>query len=145
MPFPEGWPPKPATGVKSLRIRITGSGTADFADNAYLWIDQVAASNPFTPLPIVEPGGGVSKPGYTGPHNVDTPPVGSGVDSDGNKGSIWSSHIAIEATGGALEFSFDGTTIHGIVPDGQRYEFSDRYEAGICVRGASATFVIEAW
>lgn len=142
MAFPvRGWPPPPATAIKSLRVRIAGSGTASFSDNAYLWIDVVGA-NPYTPLPVVEPGSST-------PVNVATPPVGSGDNgSDGSAGpypAIWASHISIEATGGDVEFSFDGTNIHGKVLAGQRREFSDRYEAGIAVRGAAATFVIEAW
>lgn len=144
MAFPVGWPPAPATGVKSLRVRIVGSGTADFADNAYLWIDQLSA-NPYTPLPIVRPGDDLGKPGNTAPHVLATPPIGTGTSTDGDKGAIWSSRIAIAATGGALEFSFDGTNIHGIVPAGERYIYDNRFESGICVQGASATFVIEAW
>jgi hypothetical protein len=46
-----------------------------------------------------------------------------------------------------LEFSFDGTNVHGIVLAGQSADFSNRREAAIAVRGVggNTTFVIEAW
>jgi hypothetical protein len=142
MPFPvRGWPPAPSTGTKSIRVRIAGSGTASFADNAYLFVDVVGA-NPFTPLPVVQPGSST-------PVNLGLPPNGTGdngsAGSDGPYPAIWCSNLAIEAAGGNLEFSFDGTNIHGIVLAGERRVYNFRYESGIAVRGASATFVVEAW
>lgn len=149
MPFPtRGWPPPAATGLRSFRVYLTGTATADFEDNAFLFID-VTGANTINPLPVVEPGEDVSDPSYSGPHDVGSPPWGTGDNgsegSAGEKPAIWSSHIAISATGGAVEFSFDGVNVHGSVPSGERYEFSDRYEAGISVRGAGSDYTIEAW
>jgi len=39
MPFPLGWPPRPATSVRSLRFYVTGTATANFRDNAFLFRD----------------------------------------------------------------------------------------------------------
>ena len=37
MALPAGWPPRTASGQKSLRVYLTGSGTANFDDNAFLF------------------------------------------------------------------------------------------------------------
>jgi hypothetical protein len=61
---------------------------------------------------------------------------------------IWSTSILIDNTGAHdLEFSFDGTNVHGIVLAGASKTYLDRCEAGIAVRGVggSTTYVIEAW
>jgi hypothetical protein len=57
----------------------------------------------------------------------------------------WSGTIQIRATGAALEFSFDGINVHGLVPSGSTHIYRHRYEGGIAVRGTGATFYIEAW
>jgi hypothetical protein len=58
---------------------------------------------------------------------------------------IWSTAIRISNTGAAaLEFSFDGTNVHGSVPAGEIREYTSRIEAGVAVRGLT-DFEIEAW
>ncbi len=37
MVFPLGWPPRPATQRRSIRFFATGTGTANFSDNAFLF------------------------------------------------------------------------------------------------------------
>jgi hypothetical protein len=62
------------------------------------------------------------------------------------KEMVWASNIRIvNAGGGDLEISFDGVNVQGLVPSGEIYEYNERYEAGIAVRGNGVTFVIEAW
>lgn len=55
MPFPTGWPPRPATTNRSIRFYVAGTLTADYADNAYLFIDG-ANANTFVPIPYVRAG-----------------------------------------------------------------------------------------
>ena len=71
MAFPsEGWPPRPPSGTRSIRFYATGTGTANFSDNAFLFIDGTNA-NPFVPLPVVPPGS-------TAPVALGSFPVGTG-------------------------------------------------------------------
>lgn len=56
----------------------------------------------------------------------------------------WSYSIRITVTGGDLEFSFDGTNVHGKVLSGQSCVYEKRHEGGIAVRG-TGTFYVEAW
>lgn len=156
MPFPQGWPPRPSSGRASLRFFREGTATNAFDANAYLFSDGTAA-NPFTPLPVV-------KPGSSDPVHIGVNPQGTGTSAndaapDTHKAAgrpqavpkemIWAQMIAIANTGaGTLEFSFDGTNIHGRVESGERRIFRMRYEAGVSVRGEAAdtpTFEIEAW
>ena len=58
--------------------------------------------------------------------------------------TVWCKSIRIEASGGDIDFSFDGTTVHGTVADGTSKVYWDRTEAGVAVKGAG-TFYIEAW
>lgn len=152
MPLPEGFPLRPPSSGRSARVYIrSGALTADFADNAWVF-SQVAGADPRVAPPVVEPGsqqlveiGTLTNPGPAtgslrrsppGPENARDPvpmlyPRTIVVSNDG---------------GGLLEFSFDGTTVHGRVPAGQRYEYKDRHEGGIAVRGAGVTAcTIEAW
>jgi len=39
MPFPAGWPPRPASSRRSLRFYATGTASANFEDNAFLFRD----------------------------------------------------------------------------------------------------------
>jgi len=57
----------------------------------------------------------------------------------------WSYHLRIVVTGGDLEFSFDGTNVHGKVlgATGEGL-YQKRHEGGIAVRG-TGTFYVEAW
>jgi len=57
----------------------------------------------------------------------------------------WSGSIRVRALGAAVEISFDGTNVHGYIPSGEEGTYWDRYEGGIAVRGAGATFHVEAW
>lgn len=57
----------------------------------------------------------------------------------------WSYSICVRAVGGNLEISFDGTTVHGFILSGTEKIYEKRHEGGISVRGAGATFHIEAW
>lgn len=149
MPFPANWPPRAPSGVRSIRFYVTGTATANFNDNAWLFADDVGANN-YTPLPEV-------KPGSTAAVVVPPSPWGAGApkgNPDPAAGPIlaqppamlWCRGIRIvNAGGGTLEFSFDGTNIHGVIPANTTQEYFDRFEAGICVRGASAVFHVEAW
>lgn len=56
----------------------------------------------------------------------------------------WSKGIRIQASGGNISFSFDGTNDHGYVADGDVATYSDRYEGGIAIKG-TGTFTLEAW
>jgi len=56
----------------------------------------------------------------------------------------WSYTIQITATTANIEFSFDGTNVHGIVLAGKTNQYQKRHEGGIAVRG-SGTFYVEAW
>jgi hypothetical protein len=147
MPFPTGWPPRTPSGIKNIRFFVEDTATANFNDQAYLFADQ-AAANPYTPLPFVRPGEGVSKPGYTGPHVVPTNPAGTGqLDKDAPHPMIWSEHILVVNLDLVidLEISFDGSTVHAVIPANSERKFSDRREAGIAIRGNGADFRIEAW
>lgn len=44
MPFPSGWPPRPATNNRTGRFYVAGTGTANYADNAFLFADANVAS-----------------------------------------------------------------------------------------------------
>ena len=57
----------------------------------------------------------------------------------------WSYSIQIRAIGGDLQFSFDGTTVHGFVLAGTQATYEKRHEGGISVRGAGVTYHVEAW
>lgn len=106
MAFPTGWPPPIASGMYSLRFAETGTTTANFSDNAFLFV-----------LP------------------------------DGSGNQAWSQGLRIVATTADIEFSFDGSTVHGKVPAGNEYFYFDRHEGGIAIRGAggNGAFELEAW
>lgn len=132
MPFPASWPPRPASGRPSIRFYATGTATADFADNAFMFIDG-AGANPFTPLPEV-----------TGGSTVVPRNAGTGVSSDGTLAQLWAQTIRVVSSGD-VEISFDGTNVHGkILTAGGDVIYRNRFESGIAIRGAG-TFTIEAW
>lgn len=152
MAFPTGWPPRrPRSSRRSLRFYVTDTATANFADKAYLFIDDTDA-NPYTPLPYVAPGSST-------PVELGSQPLGTGeAPEDANlsqtdpvkqalpKAAVWSSNIRISNDGVAdLEFSFDGTNVHGRVKMNETVVYRDRIESGIAVRGAGAVYRIEAW
>lgn len=169
MPVPTGWPPSPPSGIaRSIRFYLPGLvATANFNANAYLFFDSDALTS--LPLPYVRPGsitpvhlGGVSYsppdvygPGFGGggqlaqdvapPEHANSPYT----QQASPKPMLFARAIFIRNRGvGALEFSFDGVVVHGVVPDGETLEMRDRYESGIAVRGAGVatpTFELEAW
>lgn len=57
----------------------------------------------------------------------------------------WSGMIRVRAVSADLQISFDGTNVHGFIPSGSEALYENRYEGGIAVRGAGATFHVEAW
>jgi len=142
MPFPTSWPPRRSSGTKSLRFYTTGTATALFADNGYMFAEQLTA-NPHVSLPVVLPGSIAQ---------VDVPnEAGSGLASPTSAGAsgpvaqIWSGNIRISATTADLEFSFDGVTVQGLVKSGESVIYRQRFESGIAVRGVGSVFRIEAW
>ena len=174
MPFVTGFPARQPSGQTSIRVYISDTTAgADFTDtgNSFVFIDQPGA-NPYTPLPVVQPGDDVSKRGVDASAKRVIPPnpAGTGenylthdnslpvVDSGGrgtghltqpsDKAYIWSDAIRIENTGAnPLEISFNGTDVHGIVAAGEVKEYYSRREAAIAVRGptGNTSFIIEAW
>ncbi len=55
MAFPSGWPPRRASGHRSIRFYKAGTLTANYEDNAYLFVDG-ATANTFTPIPYLKAG-----------------------------------------------------------------------------------------
>jgi len=162
MPFPVFWPPRPASGRRSIRFYVEAVCTNAFGDNAWLFIDDVGA-NTLDPLPYVPPGstapvavGDINRPGSpmggrqipqdAAPPEHENPPA---TQQQANYPQIWSGAIRIYNEGaGDLEYSFDGTNVHGYIAANQSEIFPNRYEAGICVRGvggSTPTVHIEAW
>lgn len=157
MAFPVGWPPRPASGLRSIRFYQRGLATANFTDKAFLFADQATADT-YTRTPVLRSGdettvvhvGDSTKGGSpmgAGPGTVSQPPV-PGTD-DSTHPSLWSRTILVQNLGGAdLEISFDGVNVHGLIPVAAvpaAVMYRERYEAGIAIRGAGATFVITAW
>ena len=153
MALPTGWPPRVASGFRSIRVYIAGTTTALFSDHAYLF-SQIPNANTFTPLPVVPPGGErvnvvvPLNPWGSGTSATSSDPILNGAAATPNTPMIWSHTITIYNTGSAdIELSFDGTNVHGYVVAGTFQTYSDRMESGIAVRGAggTGTFKIEAW
>jgi hypothetical protein len=160
MAFPKGWPPSPASGLRSIRFYISGTTTGDFADNAFLF-SQGTAANTFKPTPFVPPGGEkvLAKVGTL--TDGGGSPMGGGMDAhDANIAAvpseqavpetmIWAHTLRISNDGAAdIQFSFDGTTVHGVVKADEKIIYPHRYEAGVAVRNQAAgaiAFRIEAW
>lgn len=158
MAFPVGWPPRPASGVHSIRFFISGTGTANFSDNAWLFSDLPGA-NPFVPLPYVEAGQETDV--KIGDLTGGGSPMGTGQDArDANilapageqavpHSMIWAQTIRIinDTPGGVpIEFSFDGVNVHGAVTNEEGpVIYRARFEAGISVRGNGLDFRVEAW
>jgi hypothetical protein len=165
MAFPVGWPPRPATNVRSLRFYQTGTATGNFSDTAYLFSGQAAAIT-MAPTPYVPAGGegaanvvaigttsqsGVPEGGGQNPHDsLLDPRIGTVVPGPPTP-MFWCKGLRITNTHASvnLEFSFDGTHVHGFIAFGTNFYYYDRYEAGIAIRGAGGagapTFIIEAW
>lgn len=144
MAFPVGWPPRSASGRRSIRFFVSGTSTANFSDNAWLFFDT-AAANPFTPTPVIHHGDERTVA------VVDSPMGGGATFVEEVHPMIWSSTIRVcndAAVGGeALEFSFDGVNVHGRILATEEFVFRNMHEAGISVRGVTGTpaFRIFAW
>jgi hypothetical protein len=148
MALPPGWPPRPAASGRSIRFFVEGTATAAFADSAYLFASG-AGANTFTPTPVVEAGDDSTKYPAPAATVLPTGAFGGGTN-DGTiiVPQIWSFQILIRLmTGTRLEWSFDGTNVHGalLTGDDSNVVIMERREAGIAVRGAGATFIVEAW
>jgi len=163
MAFPTGWPPRPASSLRSIRFFVRGTSTAVFDGHAYLFGDQ-ASANTFKPTPYVRPGstdpvhdgtleaggspmGGRQIPEDAAPRTHDDSP---NTQEASPHPMLWSQGIRITSvSGGDIEFSFDGTNVHGRVKDGTTEIYYDRHEAGIAVRAAGGVgtpvFEVEAW
>lgn len=159
MAFPTNWPPRVHTVLPSLRFVVSGTATANFSDNAYMFKDGGAGTaNPFTPLPVVKTSQQTTIGAQVEPTNVPTviiSPVGTGtndvspVDNSIPKPMAWSMGIRITTSGtGGVDVSFDGTNVHDIVPASTTVTYNRCHEAGISIRGTSGatpTFIVRAW
>lgn len=145
MAFPAAWPPRVPSGIRSIRFFVAGTATNNFADNAFMFIDGGAGSaNTFTPSPPVTTG---STTNPLTPTGTGSQGVASQLTAP-DRPMIWSGNIRIcNDSTGDLQFSFDGTNIHGVIKAAEVFMYRNRYEAGICVRGVGGTptFRIEAW
>jgi hypothetical protein len=147
--------------VRSIRFYKAGTATANWSDNAFLFIDGLAA-NPFLPTPVVPYGS--SGPGVSaavGNQSIPGSPMGAGTalvppgEGPGTKPLIWANTLHIYNDGSNdLEFTFSAiddagstnTQVHGVVKAGKDSIYRQRYEAGIAVRSVGGTtFRIEAW
>lgn len=143
MAFPTSWPPRVSSGVRSIRFYATDTATAAFSGKAYMFAEQ-ASANPYTSLPVIAPGSNTSVvvPNISGSGLATPVPV---TGAEGPVAQIWSGNLKISVTVADLEFSFDGTSVHGLVKAGETVIYRQRYESGIAVRGLGAVFQIEAW
>ena len=159
MAFPAGWPPRVATGIRSIRVYVTGTATATYADNAYLF-SQVTSANTFGATPHVPSGQESAAPGWAATA-LPAPPMGGGADTPWSANPdpklnppvptqptpmIWAKAIKITNLDmtNTLLFSFDGTHDQGQVLANSTFWYFDRYEAGIAFKG-NGNFVLEAW
>jgi hypothetical protein len=165
--FPaSGWPPRPASSSRSIRFFKTGTTTANWSDNAFLFIDTVGA-NTYIPTPVLAPGSlavvAVGVRNSVGVAGAAGSPMGAGQSSldvlPGETGQmkalIWSNSIRVCNDGaGVVEFSFaapdDGSTlVHGSLKAGEQVIYRQRIEAGIALRFPSGSsggvYRVEAW
>ena len=144
MAFPDGWNTDPtvgplgprATDTRSIHAFFSGITTADFADNAKLWIDCPGA-NPFkiTPVPNVD--------GHNLPYPA--PPLGP-------RAVIWSNNVWAKNDGlTTVEVSFTGgaTEVSWVLLAGESMTWRNKVVAGIAFRfpaaGAPSAFRCGAW
>jgi hypothetical protein len=152
MAFPPAWPPRVPSGVRSIRFYTSGTATSAFADNAFMFLDG-AGADPYTPAPFVPYGSSAPVVNPPTPTGTGGGPVGSPYTDPSQAPPtswpmLWSGNVRICNDGaGALEYSFDGTNVHGLLKSGEIFMYRNRYEAGIAIRGVAATplFRIEAW
>jgi hypothetical protein len=135
---------------------VSGTAGANFSDTAYVFANLAGVST-VQPLPYVAPGstaavaiGDLTTPGTpmgggTNAHDADlTKPVGQQAVP---AAYVWCRYLRICNDSGStdLEFSFDGTNIHGRLKPGEKLDYNTRYEGGIALRGNGAAFRVEAW
>jgi hypothetical protein len=150
MPFPTGWPPRPATGRRSLRFYVADTATADFEDKAYLFAEQTGAFL-HAPTPVIAPGD-LTTVAAVGDLEKSGAPMG-GTDHPWSQPPVQrmahccTLRICNDSAGGgaSLEVSFDGTNVHDVLKPGEQVLYRDRFEAGIAVRGLGADYRIAAW
>ena len=160
MAFPAGWPPRPATGLRSVRVFLEGATTTvNFSDNGFLFVD-IAGANTYTSTPVVNPGeegttttfgdrtkGGIPAGGHEVIEDV-APPRFPPSEQAPPKANLWVQTLRISNTGaGDLDFSFDGTNIQGRLATGETATYRNRFEAGIALKHTTATtsWTVEGW
>jgi hypothetical protein len=150
MAFPVGWPPKPTDTIRSFRFYQSGTTTANFSDNAWLFGDAATVNQP---LPYVAPGSlapVVVPQSWGGGQNPNDAANGVAVPKRTLVGRFFRIYNDAAAGSGAIiEFSFDGTTVHGTVYENSVNEYEDRAESGLCIRTkfgtANSPFRVEGW
>jgi hypothetical protein len=146
MPFPEGWPPKATSTFRSVRVFASGTTTANYSDNAWLFGSFPSANQP---LPYVAPGSTapVVIPSVWGggrdPHDtLDGVPLG--VPSTACRFF----RIYNDGTG-VIQVSFDGTNVHDEVYANEVHEYEDRAETGVSLRikpaSSASDFRVVGW
>jgi len=164
MALPPGWVaslglPLPS-GRRSLRFFAAATTSGVFSDHAYNFAVPAAGADPVLmvpPSPVVRAGSEVGS-GASPSAAVSTPMGGHRDVSPAAQASpvttMAASTIRVFNDGADdLEFSFDGTNIHGVVKPASAtfcgfLEYRNRMETGIAVRGhsgAAVPFRIEAW
>lgn len=149
MPFPDGWPPRATSTVRSFRFFQAGATTADFADNAWLFSSAASANSP---LPYVAPGS--TLPVVVGPvagggrdlhdaHNGQAVPVAQFTPRFCR---VYNDTAGPNVT---IQVSYDGTNVHDEILAGEVHEYEDRHEGGISFRikptHGAAAFRVVAW
>jgi len=140
-----------------MRFFVSGTTTSAFSGNAFNFAVSPAGGTDLSlqvpPSPKVNPGDEVAS--GASPSAPVTSPMGGQRDiapaaQASPVTTQAASSIRIFNDGGAdIEFSFDGTNIHGIAKTGgPPMEYRNRFETGIALRGAggaSVAFRVEAW
>lgn len=158
MPFPPGWPPRPPSGMRSIRFFEKGTTTNDFADNAFIFSQQTGAST-LVPTPIIRPGDTAAV--VVGDFATPGSPMGGGTTFNDLVAPpqpevlpmVWADTIRVtndDPPGGStIQISFDGANIHGEIAGGSEAVYRGRKEAGISIRhdpaDAATDYRIEAW
>lgn len=158
MPLPPGWVSGVglplASGRRSLRFFATGTTSALFADNAWNFAVATVGGNALSIAPSPKVRAGAEVASGAPPSAVVSTPMGgqrdlapaaqaAPVTTQGTYG------IRVCNDGGtAIEFSFDGVNVHGVVLPNSEETFLNRIEAGISVRepgGGTIAFRVFAW
>ena len=135
MAYPQSWPPQQSSGKRSIRFFTSGTSSSDWTDNGFMFGEQPGASN-MAPVPTFN----------YGTHDTVTIPPNPQGPTSATMDQVWCGNIRIcnDSTTVPLEFTFDGTNIHGRLLKGEQIIYRDRWESGVAVRGGGA-FRIEAW